>query len=161
MDSLEHDYLTFGVMKDKIDIDKELESDYQFVKEVMEIYKNEFPDSTFRGVNVVYLEKGDFDLEKFKKESFEGVFNSENQERSDIIFDMADENTHKVSISDIGYKANIGGGKPYFKDNAKPTKVFRYKILNMEDEGEFKINSLEEYKKLAYKENERSSDQYK
>jgi hypothetical protein len=142
-------WLRFAVMKDKIDINKELESDYLIVKEAMKIFKEEFPDETLGGVEVIYIEKGNFDFEKFKQESTDGRFYYESQDRSGLPSDIT-KYPYTIRIIDEGYKASYGSDKDYYLENEKPTEILKYRLTTENRNfDELNITSFDDYKKLA------------
>ncbi|OCA82126.1 hypothetical protein [Pseudobacillus wudalianchiensis] len=139
-------YIGIAIMKDSINIDEELKSDYKLIKEIENVYEQKYPDVEFSGVKVSYIEKGEFDFDKFKRESFQGYLSETNAEKGTMINDLSDEDIYYLDLSGD----DPVGRKSYYEDNTKPNVVFSYKMLY---EDYWKINSFDGYKKAAYESN--------
>lgn len=123
-----------GVMRDKIDIDRELESNWALEQEVeaaIDRYIEKHPDSMDKEFHVSYrfYEKGNFDLDRYirrhKEEGYYGIYEK--------IFGVTIDD-HNIFLSEL-------------KEKDKPKIVFDYQV-SMEERAQ--INNVEEYKKKAY-----------
>ncbi|WP_077618357.1 hypothetical protein [Bacillus sinesaloumensis] len=123
--------ISYSVIREEIDIEKELESDYLIAKEVNEIVNKHY-DMDLNRVGVTYFEKNGFNfesyLEQFKKNYGEDIYGS--------------------SITNYGHlhKPHVYG----VKNVSVPKRVFEFGVSTFEEANyRLRLDSLEQFKMEA------------
>jgi hypothetical protein len=121
--------LQIGVLSNKINVKKELETDHKIASEVQQLYYEYFQGSpTPFSIASVYYENGGFDLNKWLGQGEWAIFFRGEIEQGGLV-SYLDEDKR--------------GKKTYFSNNAKPTRVFQYSFSDNNDGKDFrKINLI-------------------
>ncbi|WP_449536248.1 hypothetical protein [Ferdinandcohnia sp. Marseille-Q9671] len=123
--------ISYSVIREEVDIEKELESDYLIAKEVNEIVNKHY-DMDLNMVSVTYFEKNGFNFESFL-EQFKKNYG---------------EDIHGSSITSYGH---LNNPKVYgVKNVSAPKRVFEYGVSTFEKEKfHLRLDSLEQFKMEA------------
>lgn len=144
-----YNWLQYVVLQESINENEQLEIDYKIYLYAKELFEEYYPDKELNAIHIAHVETADFDLEKYKKTSFEGRYASDSEDRGNFGFDIVSGESHLLDYANRGtfveYYGKITGGD-YWSKNESPRKLLEYSY-RFKDVGE--PASIEDFKKKA------------